>query len=385
MSSKTGFLWVSLILVAVLYAMSLSLPFSDDSSVNQHENEETNSDWIRSDDQPTEYSSLFYPVRILLYRLLDGSTRWVVMLFSAVATFLSIQGMYKLGRNLSCELAGWLSAFALFVTPLFIIHAMRPMQDTAVVAAVIWSLYLYTRKNYLWATILCVLATVFGDQAVLLASAYLLAELFQTGVRKPRRLLLFLSPVLIFVATGFFNLSENGHFFFWAYAIENSGLEGNWLIDRAGSLGSHLIAGDFRWFPITVALAGMIRGTGRDRDRRSLPFILILTLPALLFPPDRIAFLVFVTTILAVYLIQNRLVLGRLTTVFIVLPVSSVLFHVFISPVGQYPTLFDLRCMMPVYPLIILGSIIMLFKYFSRRTAFIIGLISVVSTAAANR
>lgn len=262
---------------------------------------------------------------------------------------------------------------------------MRPMQDTAVVAAVIWSLYHYTRKNYVWATILCALATVFGDQAILLATAYFLAELFQTGVRKPRRLLLFVSPVFVFAVTGLFNLSENGHFFFWACAGENSGLEGNWLIDRARLLGSHLIAGDFRWFPIIVALAGMIRGTGRDKDRRSLLFILTLVLPALFFPPDRIAFLVFVTAVLAVYLIQNRQVLGRLNTVFIVLPVSTVLFHTFLIPVTQDPTLILLRHLIPVYPFIILGSIVMLFKYFPRRTAFIIGLIFVVSTTVANR
>lgn len=313
------------------------------------------------------------------------STVWVAALFPAVVTFLSIWGMYKLGRHLSCELAGWLSAFALFVTPLFVTNSMISVQNTAIVAAVIWSLYLYVRKNYVWAIILCALAAGFGYQTVLLAGAYFLAELFQTGVKKPLRLLLFASPVLILFVTGLFNLSENGHFFFSAYAGENSGSEGNWFLDRARLFSSHLIADDFRWFPITVALAGMIRGTGRDKNRRSLPFILILTMPALLFPPEGIVFLVFVTAVLGVYLIQNRLVLGRLTTVFIVLPVSTVLFHTFFIPVSQDPTLIILRCMMSVYPLIILGSIVMLFKYFPRRTAFIIGLISVVSTAVANR
>lgn len=74
MNSKTGFFWVSIILVAVLYVMSMSMPFFENSPVNQ----------------PTGYSSLCYPVRILISRLLDGTTGWAATLLPAAATFLSV-------------------------------------------------------------------------------------------------------------------------------------------------------------------------------------------------------------------------------------------------------------------------------------------------------
>lgn len=392
MNSEARFVTVGLVLVAVLYILSLSIPLFGDSFAYGYKT----TDWIRNNgytpfaagsargEQAMGHPTLFFWMWALLSGFF-GNTLWVARLLPATATFLGIWGMYKLGKLLSCELAGWLSAFALFASPLFITQAMRPMPESAVVAAVIWSLYYYVKKKYICAAALCALAIVFREQAIFLAGAYFIAELFQTGVKKPIRLLLFLSPVLVIVVTGFINLVVNGYFFFPSYIGEGPPLDPNWLANRLRLFGAHLISEDFRWLPVTVALAGMIRGTGRDRERRLLPFILILLFPSLFFPPERIAFMVFVTALLAVYMIRHRLVVGRLSTVFIVLPVSIVLFHVLIVLVSQDSALNLFRYVMPAYPVIILGTIVMLFKYYSAKTAFVIGSIFVVSTAVANR
>ncbi|MCD4709103.1 MAG: glycosyltransferase family 39 protein [Candidatus Sabulitectum sp.] len=392
MNSETRFITIGLIMVAVLYSLSLSIPLFGDSLGYGY----STVNWIRNNgyspfaaglergEQAMGHPTLFFWMWALLSGLL-GNALWVARLLPAAATFLSIWGMYKLGRLLSCEMAGWLSAFALLASPLFITQAMRPMPESAVVAAVVWSLYCYAKKRYISAAVLCALAIVFREQAVFLAGAYFLSELFQTGVKKPLRLLLFLSPALVIVVTGLINLAVNGHFFFPTYMGEGSPLEPNWLAIRLRLFGAHLISEDFRWFPVTAALAGMIRGKGREKERNTLPFVLILLFPSLFFPPERIAFLAFVTFVLAVYAIRQRLVLGRLFTVFIVLPVSIVLFHVLIVLVSPDSALNLFRYVMPAYPVIILGSITMVFRYYSRKTAFIIGSIFVVSTAIANR
>ena len=392
MNTEARFVTAALIVVGILYILSLSIPLFGDSLGYGY----ATTNWIRDNgftplasgegrgEQAMGHPTLFFWMWALLSGLL-GNTLWVARLLPAVATFFSLWGMYRLGRSLSCEMAGWLSAFALLASPLFIIQTMRPMPESAVIAAVVWSLYHYAKKNYVLSAVLCALAIVFREQAIFLAGAYFLAELIQTGLKKPLRLLILLSPVLVIVATGMINLVVNGYFFFPTYVGEGSQLEPNWFTIRLRLFGAHLISEDFRWLPVTAALAGMIRGAGRDRDRRLLPFILILLFPSLFFPPERLAFLFFVTVILAVYAIRHRLVLGRLFTVFIALPVSIVLFHVLIVMVSPDSALNLFRYVMPAYPVIILGSMVMLFKYYSRKTAIVIGSIFVVSTAVANR
>lgn len=392
MSSEIKFVAVASVMVAVLYLLSLSVPLFGDSLGYGY----STTNWIRNNgytpfasgtgkgEQAMGHPTLFFWFWALLSGVF-GNTLWVARLIPAIATFFAIWGMYRVGKLLSCEMAGWLSAFALFVSPLFITQSVRPMPESAVVAAVIWSLYCYARKNYIQAVLLCTLAVAFREQAIFLAGAYFLAELFQTGLKKPLRLLLFLSPVLAFVVTGFANLVANGYFFFPTHIGEGSELQPNWLTTRLRLFGSHLISEDFRWLPVTAALAGMIRGIGRDKDRRLLPFIIVLLFPSLFYPPDRILFLIFVTAVLTVYLIRHRLVLGRLITVFIALPVSIVLFFVFIVLVSPDSTLNLFRYLMPAYPVVILGPIVMLFKYYSRKTAFAIVSVFILSTAFANR
>jgi len=390
--AETKFVVTALVLVAVLYIFSLSVPLFGDSLGYGY----STTRWIRENgfnpfaagtakgEQAVGHPTLFFWMWALLSGVF-GETLWVARLLPAAATFLSIWGMYRLARLLSCEMAGWLSALALFVSPLFITQAMRPMPESAVVAAVVWSLYFYAGKRYLPAVIISVLAVVFREQAVFLPASYFAAELFQTGLKKPARLLLFASPLLVIVSTGLVNLAVNGYFFSPTYVGTVSQLDPNWLADRLRLFGSHVLAEDFRWLPVTAALAGMIRGKGRDKDRRLLPFVFILLFPALFSPPSRIAFLGFVAVVLVAYLIRERLVLSRLHTVFVVFPVLLVIFHVLIVLVSPDSALNLFRYVMPAYAVIIPGAIVMLFRYYPGRTAFVISSVFVVSTAVANR
>ncbi len=392
MSSETKFITTALVLVGALYILSLSVPLFGDSLGYGF----STTDWIRNNgftpfasgsekgQQAMGHPTLFFWLWALLSGML-GDSLWVARILPAFATFFSIWGMYKLGKLLSCELAGWLSALALFASPLFIVQAMRPMPESAVVAAVIWSLFFYAKKRYVYATLLCALAIIFREQAIFLVPAYFVAELFQTGFKKPTRLLLFLSPVLVIVITGIINLIVNGYFFFPTYVGQGSELQANWLALRLRLFGSHVLSEDFRWFIVTVALAGMIRGIGRDKERKLLPFILILLFPSLFFPPSRIAFLIFITLLLAVYMIRHRLTLSRVFIAFVVFPVFIVLFHVLIVLVSPDSALNLFRYVLPAYPMIILGSVVMLFKYYPKKVALVIGAIYVVATAVANK
>jgi hypothetical protein len=220
---------------------------------------------------------------------------------------------------------------------------------------------------------------------VLLAVTYFIAEVFHSGVKKPSRLLFLLSPVLVFIVTGLASLVTNGYFFFPAHIGMGASLEPDWFLSRFSLFGIHLISEDFRWLLIITALAGMIRGKGRDTDRRLLPFVLILLFPALFSPPERIAFLGFVTVVLAAYFIRERLVLSRLHTVFAVFPVLMVMFHVLIVLISPDSSINLLRYVLSAYPVIVLGPMVMLRKYFSGKTTVVLGSIFIVATAGANR
>jgi len=373
-----------------LFFLSLSVPVFGDSLGYGYQT----TNWIRNNgftpfaagdgkgEQAMGHPTLFFWIWALLSGLL-GNYLWVARLLPAIATFFCLWGMYRLGRLLSCSMAGWLSAFALLASPLFITQALRPMPESAVTAAVIWSIYYYRKAEYFKAAVLCTLAVVFREQAIFLAGSYFVAELLQTGVKKPLRLLLFLSPALVILVTGLINLGVNGYFLFPTYMGEGSQLEPGWLMHRLRLFGSHLIAEDFRWLPVTAALAGMLRGRGRDTY--TLPFVFILLFPALIYPPERIVFLIFVTAVLAVYLFRERGIHGRTFAVFVFLPVFIVLFHVFIVLVSPDSALNLFRYVLPAYPVILLGTIVMLFRYFSRRTAFFICCLYIISTAIANR
>lgn len=387
---ETGFLAFAALAVLLLFVFFLSVPLFGDtlgygySTVN----------WMRDNgytpfasgegrgEQAMGHPTLFFWLWALLSAA-AGETLATARLLPAVATFMALWGMYRLGRQLASSEAGWLSALALLASPLFLIQCMRPMPDSAVVAAVIWSLYFYVRGRYPAAALLCALGVAFREQAIFIAAAFFLAELTETGIRRPGRLLLFASPILVIVFTGLANLVVNGYFFFPTYTGEGSQLPQGWFLQRMRLFGAHLLAEDSRWILVTAAVAGILRDRGRDRH--SLPFILALLFPAILPPPERLLFIAFAGAGVLVYMVRERLYTTKLSWVFILVPFFMVMFHVLVVIQSPDPVLDLFRYVLPAYPFILLGGIVMLFRYYSRGTALALGLVFLAATAYSNR
>ncbi len=333
-------------------------------------------------EQAMGHPALFFWVWALLTAV-AGNSLWVARILPAVSTFFCLWGMYRLGRRLSCETAGWLSALALAATPIFYMQMLRPMPESAVAAAVVWSTLHYVKKNYLSAALLCTLAVMLREQAVILAGVFFLAELLHGGLRKPGKLLLMCMPLLGIAVTGFANLVVNGYFFFPAHLGAASEMEPGWLVSRIRFFGGYLIASEFRWLPVTLAAAGMLKGSGRNTY--TLPFAFILLFPALFYPPERIAFLVFTVLLIFVYLLRERKVPGRVFSLFLLMPAAMVIFLVVIVKFAPGGGMGLYRYLMPALPLVILAPIVMLFRYYSPRTALVFTAVFIIATAFTDR
>lgn len=390
MSMESRFFIAALVMVAFAYALSLSVPLFGDTigyglkTVN----------WMRDNgyhpvpsgsergEQAMGHPALFFWLWALLTGVL-GNTMWVARLLPAVASLMCLWGMYRLGRHLSCETAGWVSAFALFASPLFFVEMLVPMPESAAVAAVIWSVYHYVRKNYISATLLCALAVAFREQAVILAGVYFLMELLYSGFRKPLRLLLFLAPLLSIAATGLANYFFNGYFFFPTHLGAAVELEPGWFMERLRFFGAYIMSSDYRWFPVTLVLGGMLRGSGRNTY--TLPFALILLAPALLYPPERIAFLLLIALLILVYLARERKVPGRVFSLFLLMPLSMVMFLTVLIRFAPGGGMDLYRYLLIALPMVILGSVVMLFRHYSHRTALVFVAVFTVLTALSDR
>ncbi len=306
----------------------------------------------------------------------EGVLGVLLHLVPAAATFGALWGMYRLGERLASPVAGWLAALALLASPPFLVHCMRPVPESAVVAAVIWSLYFYVEGKYAPAALLCALGVAFRGQVVLMAAAFFIAEMTETGVRRPGRLMLLASPILVTVFIGLANTAAGGHFFLATHTRDGFALLDGWFVQRLRAFGIHLLAGDNRWILVTAAVAGMIRDRGRDRH--SLPFILALLFPALLPPPERLLFIAFAGAGTLVYMVRERLYTTKLSWVFILFPLLMVI----VSPA---PAPDMLSVMLPACPFILLGGIVMLFRYYSKGTALVLCIVFLAGTAYSSR
>ena len=389
MKSETGFLFFAILAVLALFLFSLSVPLFGDTLGYGYKT----TNWIRNNgltpfasgegkgEQAMGHPTLFFWLWALLSFLL-GETMVAARIIPCAATFMALWGMYRLGSTIVSHTAGWLASLALLASPVFLIQSMRPMPESAVVAAVVWSLYFYIKGKYLKAAVLCALGVVFREQAIFLAAAYFISEITETGVKRPGRLLLFASPVLVLLVTGVVNLFVNGYFFYPNYVGEGSVLPQGWFFDRLRYFAAHLLAEDFRWLLVTAAVAGILKDRGRDI--RSLPFVLALLVPAVFYPPERLIFILFALTGVAVFMIRERLYTTKLSWVFILTPLLTVMFHVLIVLVSPDSDLNLFRYLLPAYPFVILGGITILFRYYSRVTAAALGVLFIVSTAIAN-
>ncbi|PIE51845.1 hypothetical protein CSA37_09385 [Candidatus Fermentibacteria bacterium] len=333
-------------------------------------------------EQAMGHPTFFFWLWALLAGVL-GHTSAVARFLPAVFTFFSLWGMYRLGSQLSDRLTGWFCTLALLASPLFLIQSMRPMPESAVVAAVVWSIYFYTRGRYTSAAVLCALGVVFREQAIFLAASYFFAEITETGFRKPRRLLLFLAPGLVVVVTGLINLAVNGYFFFPTYMGQGSELVQGWFRERLRFFSAHLLAEDFRWLAVTAALAGMVKG--RSKDTWSVPMMLVLLFPALLGPPERLLFVALAFCVVILHLIRERLYNTKLTWVFILFPALIVAFHVLIVLVSPDSALNLFRYLLSVYPAVLVSVLVMMRRYLGRNAAAVLSSVFIISTASANR
>lgn len=390
MKAERGFLTAALVIVAAAYFFSLSVPLFGDTvgygvrTVN----------WTRDNGYPPVPSgegkgeqAMGHPVLFFwLWALLTGvlgNALWVARILPAVSAFFCLWGMYRLGKHLAGETAGWLSALALVATPLFYMQMLRAIPESAVVAAVIWSTLHYVKKKYLAAALFCTLAVLMREQAVILAGVFFLTELLHGGLRKPGRLLLMCLPLLGIAITGFGNLIFNGYFFFPAHLGTATEMESGWLLSRIRLFGTYLIASEFRWLPVTVAVAGMLRGFGRNTF--TLPFAFILLFPALFYPPERLVFLVFIILVLFVYLLRERKIPGRVFSLFLLMPAALVLFLAVLVKFAPLGGMDLYRYLMPALPFVILGPIAMLFRHYSPRTALVFTAVFIAATAVTDR
>ncbi len=259
----------------------------------------------------------------------------LIMFLQPAAAFLTLWGTYKLGKMLSSEITGWFSAFALLLSPIFLLQTSAHVTESIATAAVVWSLYFCAGKKYIIASLLAV-----SSLAIIVFS---MSKSFPLCLHNP------------------------------AIAQTSASL----LSQKFRLFVAFLVSSDYRWLPLTVALAGMMRGTGRDKERRLLPFVFILLFPSL-FSTEGIAFQFFTALLLMVYAVRERLVVGTLFRVFILLPLCFVLLNSLAVPFSQSSSSNLYRHIIPAYPVIVLGSTVMLFKYYARKTAIVICLISIL-------
>lgn len=385
------FLAVSVAVVLVLYLLSLNLPvFGDAYAYGYRSARWMSENGLAFVPQGTErgaqamgHPSFFFWLWAVFMSVF-GDTMAVTRLLPALGTLMALTGTYLLARDLArSRWAGFLSAAALLVSPLFITQSFRPIPDSAMVACMAWSLYFYRSKRFTPAALVCFAGVMFREQAIFLAGAYFLTEILRTGLRKPLRLALFASPVLVIVITGLLNLAANGYFFFPTYMGENTAsLPSGWLITRFRLFAGHLLAEDFRWVPVVAALAAL---TAKGRKAPlPLPSILLLLTPALFYPPGRILYLLVVAGALTWHLYREGAFPSRMVAVMILFPAFLVLFHVLIVFFAMDPALDLFRYVIGAYPVIIAGSIALLWKHLGSGTASVIGCIFIAATASSN-
>lgn len=385
------FLVLAVLVVLAIYLISLNVPVYGDAYAYGYRSARWMSDnglafvpqGAERGEQAMGHPTAFFWLWAILMTLLGDSIA-VTRLLPAIATLFAITGTYMLGRDLGrSRWAGLLAAGALLVSPLFITQSMRPFPDSAMVACVAWSLYFYRAGRYTGAALSCFAAVVFREQAVFLAAAYFTAELIHNGVRSPVRLLLFASPLLAIVITGILNMAVNGYFFFPSFVSEESTLlSPGWALSRLRFFAGHLLAEDFRWLIVVTSLSAMM-AVGK---KKGLPLlsILVLLVPALLYPPGRLAYILVVSTLLIWHLIRKRTFPDRTVIVMILFPTLLVLFHVFIVLVSPDPALNLFRYIIGAYPVVLAGAIALLWRYMSSRSAAILGCIFVAATASSN-
>jgi 4-amino-4-deoxy-L-arabinose transferase-like glycosyltransferase len=293
------------------------------------------------------HPAMFFWLWALLIRVF-GDTLATARILPTIAAGFGLLGTWRLGKELSgSDRVGIMAALGLLASPLVLAQAFRALPDTAHMAAIAWATVFYTRGRRFQAALLTVLATVFRQSGIILAAAFFLADLVHTR-KAGRGQLVWLLPLAVPLLNGLMHLSVNGFFIFPQFIGDASPeLPANWITERIRLFAGHLVGEDFRWFPVSAALAFCFHQAGR---RPGLGFIAALSLPALLRPPTRLA----VTTgfiLLAGLLILVRKRPPRAAVTAQVLFIGMIVaFHVLIVGVGPDPCLNLFRYILGAYP-----------------------------------
>lgn len=301
-------------------------------------------------EQAMGHPALFFWLWALLIRI-GGDTLFTARILPTLATGFALAGTWNLGRELGGSgRVGLMAVTGLLVSPLFLAQAYRALPESAHLASIVWALVFYSREQRLGAALSAVLATCFRFQGVFLGAAFLLADLMDER-RLRWNLALWLSPLLVPVATGLLNLAANGYFFFPAHlGTPSEALAPGWILERLRYFTGHIMGEDFRWFPISVALAGMFLGRGKP----GVLFFGVIALPALLHPPTRLAVSLGFPAFYILHLILRRRLPSPATTAMLLFSGSLVAFHVFIVAFSPDTTMNLFRYIIGVYPVIVL-------------------------------
>ncbi|MFO7627839.1 MAG: glycosyltransferase family 39 protein [Candidatus Fermentibacteraceae bacterium] len=283
----------------------------------------------------------------LLMRVFGDSLATARILPTIAAGF-GLLGTWRLGKELSgSDRVGVMAALGLLASPLFLAQAFRALPDTAHMAAIAWATVFYIRGRRLQSALLIVLATIFRQPGIILAPAFFLADLLRT--RKARwGQLIWLLPLAVPLVNGLMHLSVNGFFIFPQYLAEGSpDLPANWIADRIRLFAGHLVGEDFRWFPISAALAFSFYRAGR---KPGLGFMAALALPALLYPPSRLAVTAGFLLLSGVLVLLRKRPPRAAVTAQILFIGMIVAFHVLLVAVGRDHYLNLFRYILGTYP-----------------------------------
>lgn len=293
------------------------------------------------------HPAMFFWLWALLTRVF-GDTLATARILPTISAGFGLLGTYRLGKELSgSDRAGIMAALGLVASPLFLAQAFRALPDTAHMAAAAWAFVFYIRGRRLQAVLLTALATVFRPTGILLGAAFLL-----TDVMRDRRVswanLLWLSPLAVLLVNGIMHLSVNGFFIFPNYLGESSpDLPANWLTGRIRLFAGHLIGEDFRWFPLSAALAFSFYRAGR---RPGLGFMAALALPALLHPPTRLALTAGFLLLAGLLILVRKRPPRAAVTVQMLFIGMMIAFHVSVVLVAPDPALNLFRYILGAYP-----------------------------------
>lgn len=304
-------------------------------------------------EQAMGHPAFFFWLWAVLMRLF-GNTLLTAKLLPTIAAGLALAGTWKFAESISRDrITGPLAALALLASPLFLAQAFRPLPDSAHIAAVAWSLYFFSRGDRFKAALLCVFATIFREQGIFLGASYVLADLIQYRKLRFKSVLLYSSPLLVIIVTGFLNLKVNGYFLFPTYLGEASPLlEKGWLISRIRFFAGHLLGEDFRWIPVSACLALMYL---KKNHRMGFESMLVLLLPGIIYPQTRNSFLAAVVVLYGWSLFRRRKLPSMITIAGLSFVGMLVAFHVLIVAKAPDPALNLFRYIFGAYvPFVVL-------------------------------